>query len=120
MHRVKFCAHLFERSLLQRLFAFFLREWIGGRKNRERAKMGIRMHSLFFHEAVVARPDISPHTVISSSHVRDNIFIKSLFLFASSKFFTVLHFPCLIPEPLITIVFSSYLRVFFQRTEEVS
>lgn len=64
MHGIKFCTHLFERSLLQRLFAFFLREWtrIGGIVNTE---MGIRMHSLFFHGAVVARPDISPRTVIS-------------------------------------------------------
>lgn len=96
MHGIKFCAHLFERSLLRRLFAFFLREWM--RRGRiVNTEMGIRMHSLFFHDAVVARPDISPRTVISRSHVRDIIFIKSLFLFAGSEFLAVLHFPCLIP-----------------------
>jgi len=73
--------------------------------------MGIRTHSLFFHDVVVARPDIFSYTVISRSHVRDIIFIKSLFFFASSEFLTVLHFPCLIPGSLITI--SSH-RVFFQ------
>lgn len=53
MDSIKFCAHLFERSLLQRLFAFYLRGWM--QKGRtENTEMGIRMHSLFFHDAVVA------------------------------------------------------------------
>lgn len=49
MHSIKFRASLFERSLLQRLFAFFLREWM--QKGRiENTEMGIRIHSLFFHD----------------------------------------------------------------------
>jgi len=64
MLHVKFCAHLFEHSLLQRLLAFYLREWL--QKGRtENTEMGIRMHSLFFQDAVVARLDISLCTVIS-------------------------------------------------------
>lgn len=119
MDSIKFCAHLFERSLLQRLFAFYLRGWM--QKGRtENTEMGIRMYSLFFHDAVVAWPDISPCTVISRSHVRDIIFIKSLLLFADSEFFAILHSPCLIFLGfLITTVFHLFIAERVLSTENV-
>lgn len=103
MHSLKFCAHLFERSLLRRLFAFYLGEWTqkGGAESTE---MGIRTHSLFFHDAVVAHDPIYFPThryPVGVPTVRGyHIYQIVTPLYAGSEFLAVLHFPCLIPGNL--------------------